>query len=188
MNVMKQHSIDECVRIVEKDRLTHDQSYKWGSGTSVNSRVDKDLLLPCKFGACLKRLMNWAVAARKKCPDSKKSASKIDYKSAYRRFHLNIEATLQTCTQVPKENFAIMALHLTFGGSPCPYEWGVISESICDLSMALLHSNEWDPNSLKSKLEHLVPQPKFLPDGEPFAKGKDLIVDIPIDPRGTSGV
>ena len=54
--------------------------------------------------------------------------------------------------------------------------------------MALLHSNEWDPNSLKSKLEHLVPQPKFLPDGEPFAKGKDLIVDIPIDPRGTSDV
>ena len=28
MNVMKQNSIDECGRIVEKDRLTHDQSYK----------------------------------------------------------------------------------------------------------------------------------------------------------------
>ena len=54
MNVMKQNSIDECGRIVEKDRLTHDQSYKWGSGTSVNSRVDKDLFLPCKFGAFLK--------------------------------------------------------------------------------------------------------------------------------------
>ena len=69
MNVMKQNLIYECGRIVEKDRLTHDQSYKWGSGTSVNSRVDKDLLLSCKFGACLKRPMNWAVAARKKYPD-----------------------------------------------------------------------------------------------------------------------
>ena len=66
MNMMKQNSIDECGRIVEKDRLTHDQSYEWGSGSSVNSRINKDLLLPCKFGACLKRLMNWAVAARKK--------------------------------------------------------------------------------------------------------------------------
>ena len=65
MNVMKQNSIDECGRIVEKDRLTHDQSYKWGSESSVNSRVDKDLLLRCKFGAYLKRLMNWAVTARK---------------------------------------------------------------------------------------------------------------------------
>ena len=66
MNIMKQNSIDEYGRIVEKDRLTHDQSYEWGSGSSVNSRINKDLLLPYKFGACLKRLMNWAVAARKK--------------------------------------------------------------------------------------------------------------------------
>ena len=66
MNIMKQNSIDEFGRIVEKDRLTHDQSYKWKSGSSVNSRINKEFLLPCKFGACLKRLMNWAVAARKK--------------------------------------------------------------------------------------------------------------------------
>ena len=54
--------------------------------------------------------------------------------------------------------------------------------------MALLHSNEWDPSSLKSKLGDLVPQPTFLSDDEPFAEGKDLIVDVPIDPRGTSDV
>ena len=30
MNIMTQNTIDEHVRIVEKDRLTHDQSYKWG--------------------------------------------------------------------------------------------------------------------------------------------------------------
>ena len=64
MNVMTQNKIDEHRRIVEKYRLNHDKSYKWRSGTSVNSRVDKDDLLPCRFGACLKRLMNWTVAAR----------------------------------------------------------------------------------------------------------------------------
>ena len=46
MNIMTQNTIDEHGRIVEKDRLTHDQSYQLGSGTSVNSRVDKDDLLP----------------------------------------------------------------------------------------------------------------------------------------------
>ena len=81
-----------------------------------------------------------------------------------------------------------MALRLTFDGSPCPYKWGVVSELICDLSIALLHSNEWDPSSLKSKLGDLVPQPKFLSDDELFVEGKDLIVDIPVDPRGTSDV
>ena len=51
MNIMTQNTIDENGRIVEKDRLTPDQSYKWGSGTSVNSRVDKDDLLLYRFGA-----------------------------------------------------------------------------------------------------------------------------------------
>ena len=49
MNIMTQNTINEHGRIVKKDRLTHNQSYKWGSGTSVNSRVDKDDLLPCRF-------------------------------------------------------------------------------------------------------------------------------------------
>ena len=188
MNIMKQNSIDECKKIVEKDRLTYDQSYKWGSESSVNSRANKELLLPCKFGACLKRLMNWAVVARKKYSNKRILAPKIDFKSAYRRCHLNAEAAVQTCTQLPKENLAIMALRLTFGGSACPYEWVVISESVCDLSMALQHSNDWDPHSLKSKLGELVPEKKFLPDDAPFAEGKDLIVNIPVDPRGTSDV
>ena len=142
MNIMKQNTIDEHGRVIEKDRLTHDQSYTWGSGTSVNSRVVKNSLLPCRFGACLKRLMNWTVAARKKYPNKRILASKIDYKSAYRRCHLNAQYAVQTCTQLPEEDLAILALRLTFAGSPCPYEWGVISESVCDLAMAILHSND----------------------------------------------
>jgi hypothetical protein len=40
MNIMEQNTIDEFGRVIPKDRLTHDQSWKWGgSGTSVNSRV-----------------------------------------------------------------------------------------------------------------------------------------------------
>ena len=101
---------------------------------------------------------------------------------------MNAEAAVQTCTQSPEENLAIMALRLTFGGLPCPYEWGIISESLCDLSMVFLQCNDWDPYSLRSKLGDLVPQPKVLPDDVPFAEGKDLIVDIPFDPRGTSNV
>jgi hypothetical protein len=39
MNIMKQNTIDEQGRIIPMDRLTHDQSYAWRSGTSVNSGV-----------------------------------------------------------------------------------------------------------------------------------------------------
>jgi hypothetical protein len=47
MNIMHQNSIDETGRIVEKDRLTHDQSVKFGSDTSVNNRANTDDALLC---------------------------------------------------------------------------------------------------------------------------------------------
>ena len=78
MNIMTQNTIDEHGRIFDKDRLTHYQSYKWGSSTSVNIRVDKDELLPCRFGACLKRLMNWAVAERRMYPGRRILSPNID--------------------------------------------------------------------------------------------------------------
>ena len=98
MNIQKQDTIDETGRIVNKDRLTHDQSYEWGSGTSVNSRLDKSELLPCMFGNMSKRILNWIVAARGKYPGVPIKCCKLDFKSAYRREHLNWETAVQTCT------------------------------------------------------------------------------------------
>jgi hypothetical protein len=47
MNIIEQNTIDKFGQIIQKDRLTHDQSWKWSSGTSVNSRVEKELLQAC---------------------------------------------------------------------------------------------------------------------------------------------
>jgi hypothetical protein len=41
LNITKKNSIDQYGQIIGKDRMTHDQCYKWGSGTSVKSRVRK---------------------------------------------------------------------------------------------------------------------------------------------------
>jgi len=188
MNIQKQHSIDDTGRIIDKDRLTHDQSYKWGSGTSVNSRINKDELLPCMFGPCISRLVNWAVSARKKFPNRAILASKADFKSAYRRLHLSAATALQTCTQLSDSNLLLMTLRLTFGGTPGPYEWGALSESICDLAMAILHHSEWDPSVLKAQHQHLVPTPKRLDESIPWGVGLDLIVDVPINPRGVTDI
>ncbi len=40
------------------------------------------------------------------------------------------------------------------------------------------------PSTLHSSTQHLVPPPKFLDDNVPFGIGKELIVDIEIDPKG----
>jgi hypothetical protein len=44
---MAPNMIDEFGRIIPKDRLAHNQSWKWSSGTSVNSRIQKELLQAC---------------------------------------------------------------------------------------------------------------------------------------------
>jgi hypothetical protein len=75
-------------------------------------------------------------------------------------------------------------LRLTFGGAPCPSEWGAIAESICDLANAILLNDEWNPLALQSPAQHLVPNKIILDDDIPFGIGRDLVVDIPVDPRG----
>jgi hypothetical protein len=42
MNIQKQNTINELGWIVEKDCLTHNQSYKWLSSTSVNICINAE--------------------------------------------------------------------------------------------------------------------------------------------------
>jgi hypothetical protein len=184
MNIMAQNTIDEFGRIMSKDRLTHDQSWKWSSGISVNSRIIKELLLECRYGYCIRQLINWAVAARRKYPGQRILASKIDYKSAYRRGIFHFATALRTVTQLPEDELAILALHLTFGGAPCPFKWGVILETICDLANKLLKCQDWEPTNLHALVQHKIPKRIYLDKDIPFTVGRELIVDIPIDHQG----
>ncbi len=187
LNIQAQWTINKCGKIVKKDRLTHNQSFKWTtSGTSVNSHTNTDLLQQCKFINCLTRLINWTVAARCNYPNRKIMAKKDDIKSAYRWMHLSWDTAIQTVTQIPELLLALMMLHLSFGGSPGPFEFCVALEMICDLIIAIKHNPNWNPYGLHGKNQHLVPPPELLDDLIPFAKGLELIVDIEIDPGGTT--
>jgi hypothetical protein len=108
-----------------------------------------------------------------------------DIKPAYRRCHLNAITAMQTITQLPDNKLGIIMLHLTFGGAPCPFEWNISSESICDLANKILFDENWDPLTNYAPSQHLVPAMDLLDTSIPFAEGADLIVDIPVDPRGT---
>ena len=46
ITIMKHNTIDENGRIIEKDRLTHNQSYKWKSETSVLFSVSRHYAMP----------------------------------------------------------------------------------------------------------------------------------------------
>jgi hypothetical protein len=81
-----------------------------------------------------------------------------------------------------------MALCLTFGGTPCPFEWGVISKASCDLATAFILHNDWNPDNLHAPNQENFPPPIFLPNNIPFKEGKELIVNVSINERGTQDI
>ena len=137
------------------------------------------------FGWVIRRLANWAVATRRKHPGRRICAMKLDFKAAYRRLHLNHRTGVQSCMQLPEIGIALLALRLTFGGAPCPYEWSIISELVCDLATAILTNVDWESHELYSPDQEKIPSPAFLPDDIPFGEGKELIVDLQINDHGT---
>jgi hypothetical protein len=67
------------------------------------------------IGACIKRIVNWAITARCLFPNVPILLSKIDFKSAFQKCHLNAATAVQTCTQLAKINICLMMLQLSFG-------------------------------------------------------------------------
>jgi hypothetical protein len=122
LNIQPQWTINKRDKFVEKDRLTHDQNFKWTkSGTSINLHMDMDLLQQCKFGKCLMRLIDWAVAERRKYPNWRILVKKDDIKLAYRRIHLQGDTAVKIVTQIPNLSLALMMICLLFGGAPGPF-------------------------------------------------------------------
>ena len=112
--------------------------------------------------------------------------SKIDWKSAYRRQHLNAKTAVKSLTQVCIKGITLLlaALRLTFGGKPCPSEWGCIYETVANLATNIPHCDEWDTSEINSLLQHMMPKPKPLPPYIPFAPTKILIVALPPEDHG----
>ena len=85
---------------------------------------------------------------------------------------MGAKTAIQTCTQLPDKNLAVVALRLAFGGAPCPYEWGVILETMCDLETAILHEDDWSPAKTHAPNSNLVPNKKIMSDAVPFGVGR----------------
>ena len=56
------------------------------------------------------------------------------------------------------------------------------------MSIAIMQDENGYPSKLRAPNGCHVPPPKILYESIPFAEGKDLIVDVPVDTRGTEDV
>ena len=187
MGVADQLTISDLGEVIQKDRVTHDLSFPGKhSGESINSMIDDDSLFDLIYGHMHSRCIHQIVATRKRFPGARILGNKADFKSAYRRQHLAGRAALHSVTQANLNNssFILMALRLTFGGRVCPFDWCTISEPIVDLANALLNCRDWDPDSLHSPAQHMVPKTEYLPDSIPLAQARDLLVEVPAPEHG----
>ena len=139
--IITQYTINERGEITNKDRTTHDQSFPGAaSGTSVNSRVIDEELMPCLYGHANTRCIHYIVGCRQRHNHTRIWMSKIDWKSAYRRQHLNAISAVKSHTSTDRRNVVPdhdAPPHLR--RKPCSSEWGSISEPVTDLATDLLH-------------------------------------------------
>ena len=185
MNIADQAGINERGEVIDKKRLTHNQSMTYSSGTSLNNRTIKEELQDVMYGSCLCRVIHQIVEYRRRHLKVRILIQKVDFKSAYRRSHLDPSTAIQTITQFVMLNLCFISLRLTFGGAPNPNIWSEISESITDLANAILQCKEWDPNQVKSPLQYLIPDYKSdNSDTREFAQTLDTAVNVEVHDSG----
>jgi hypothetical protein len=191
MGVVSQSTINDRGEIIPSNRVTHDLSFLGKSSKlSINSRTNMDLLEPCQYGHMLLRVIHYIVALRICYPNLPIVLQKTDFKSAYRRQQLSAKTASQCLSSVKinGEQFVLLNMRLSFGGSACPSEWCLISESITDLANRILEDDSWNPNELPPKLLNKLPPTEILDNSIPFANAKPLLVDIPLEKFGKSDV
>jgi len=154
MGVVTHLGITEDGTFEEKDRVTHDLSFLGAvSRESENSRVDETQLEPCMFSHVLLRITHYIVNLRRRYPYRRIWLRKKDFKSAFRRLHLNAILALRSATvvEIKKIQYIIISLRIPFGGSPCPSVFSALSDLITDLINDLLEDPNWDQNKIFSE-------------------------------------
>ena len=127
-------------------------------------------------------MLHYITAARRQFPNVKILIGKVDWRTAYRRVHLAGSSAAKCITIL--DDIALVALRLTFGGTPCPSLWCIISELCTDLANDLLACKDWDPLEIHSANAHLIPPPCYLDDEVPFAPAEPLQIDVPVALHG----
>jgi hypothetical protein len=188
VGMVKQVSIEADGTRGEKYRMTHDQSFPFTSGQSVNSRMKWEEIQDCVFGFALRRFIYTLVAYRIKYPQTPILLAKTDYKSAYRRMHQDglsaLRSMITTTKLVEKgKEIAIVCLRATFGNAANPSLFSILSESATDLSNQILRL-KGKIKLPKSQYENLIKEPIVCDKDRPFAPARKMVIEPDVSAVG----
>jgi hypothetical protein len=165
--------------------------FSFGSGQLLNNRVIKDELIPCRYGFALLRFIQKIAALRAIYPAARILLSNFDFKLAYQRVHFRAKFAFQSCITTEGLgglDLALVSLGATFAGSPCPSIFSEISETVTDLTNAIIRCSDYNPAPFPSHYSHLLGPAKVEPVNVPLAAARSLMVDPENDEFGTADV
>jgi hypothetical protein len=186
LGCQQQDTINEKGETIQKFRLTHDQTFPGPSGNSTNLRVISEELPPCSYGHCLRRIINYIASIHQRHPSTPIYLAKYDFDAAFRRCHLSPETALESCCTF--DNFLLVSLRLTFGGSPCPNLWETIGQPICDIANELIQNSQWNHSSVFDPISSQLLVPKRLPPDTPYEPALPLAINVPINDKGKGDI
>jgi hypothetical protein len=185
--IASQETITETGERVPKYRLTHDQSFPFPPCPSFNARILLDRLSRLRYGTALRRFLHMIVASRHQWPTIPLLMAKLDWKTAYQHIHLvgptAAQSIISTCG-LQDDPMGLVALCVTFGGSPGPSVFSELSETVTDLSNALCLDPTWTPGHPASQFDHLIACPPVPPATPAMAQARPLSVPVAVAPRG----
>lgn len=175
-----QWTIDEKGMKKIKMRTTHNLSFEWISGLSVNSMVEEGQLEEILYGHCLIRCIHIMHKMRLKHPEIAILLSKFDIDSAFRRMHSRPDHAPLFLTVLPDADghAAYLDTRMPFGSNQGPGKFGKISETTTDIANHLMKNECWTPARLKSSFSDNIPKKKLLPASVKFGKAIPLLVEI----------
>ena len=177
LGVAKQLAVNDKGEYVDKYRVTHDCSYEYSFGASLNSSVDFEALPDCKYGKALIRFLHQIHIARFLHPIKKIYMVKTDLDAAYRRVHVHPRIAIKQISIIDK--IANIGSRLPFGSSPAPSLYCIVSDIVFDLANDLLEDPSWDFMSLHSPNKPKFPPPVDMDDSIEFQRAKKLLPPVP---------
>lgn len=178
LGVPKQLTVNDDGEYADKFKITHDCSFEYSDGSSLNNSVDFEALPPCEYGMTLRRFLHMLHRARLEWPEQTIFIVKTDLDAAYRRIHVSPRIAVKQLSIV--DNIAYLSYRLPFGSSPAPSLFSVFSDCCFDLAKDLPDDDTWDVTTVHSPNQPHLPMSIRLDPSIPFHRAKPLLVPVPL--------
>ena len=176
LGVARQLAVNEKGEYKDKFRITHDCSFRYPSGFSLNESVDMEAIPDCKYGKALIRFLHQVHLLRLRHPKKTIWLVKTDLDAAYRRLHVTPKIALLQVSIVGK--IAYIGCRLPFGSSPAPALYSVVSDAVFDLANDLLDDEHLIVDNLHSPNRSELPAPIPMDPAIEYGQAKPLLPPV----------